>query len=379
MIKQNIQIYYEEQPSYQIFIQQDFNLLKPAIESLGFGTTRKVCVVTDSNVQKLYGNTLSDLLADLFDFCGLYVFPAGEENKNMETVTGLYKYLICNSFDRKDVLIAFGGGVVGDLTGFTAATYLRGIDFIQIPTTLLSQVDSSIGGKTGVDFLQYKNMIGAFYMPRLVYMNISLLETLSSEQFASGMGEIIKHSFIKDVSYMEFLENNSNKIILKDPTILMEMVYRSCLIKQEVVQMDPKELGVRALLNFGHTIGHAIEKLSDFTLTHGSCVTLGMVCAGYLSSKIPKGNENPFTHEAFMHMITLLERFNLPVQLPAFLKETEAITPEKILAITKLDKKMETGKIKFVLLEKLGSAYLTKELVDTQLLEGINYLWMEKE
>ena len=280
-----ITVNYENKPCYDIELQQDFQHLPAKLKELGY-ENRKICIVTDSNVEKLYLDELSKLLESVSAKCTSVVFEAGEASKHTDTVGKVYEHLILNSFDRKDILIALGGGVVGDLTGFTAATYLRGIDFVQVPTSLLSQVDSSIGGKTGVDFMQYKNMVGAFYMPKLVYMNLSVLNTLPAQQISSGMGEIIKHGLIKNQNYFSYVKENATEIQALNMGILEEVIYGSCEIKRQVVENDPKEQGERALLNFGHTIGHAIEKLSDFSLYHGECVALGMVSAGYISWKL---------------------------------------------------------------------------------------------
>ncbi|MFP3155470.1 3-dehydroquinate synthase [Lachnospiraceae bacterium ZAX-1] len=361
-------IHYDHSPCYQIILQPDFSLLPQKLESLGYGQESKICIITDSNVVNLYGAEIESLLKPYFKLCTTFVFKAGEENKQTDTVGTAYKHLIEHAFDRKDLLLALGGGVVGDLTGFTAATYLRGIDFIQVPTTLLAQVDSSIGGKTGVDFLQYKNMVGAFYMPRLVYMNIAALNTLSGKQFSSGMSEIIKHGLIKDFAYFLFIEQHFDKILKQNFDTMEELVFRSCDIKREVVEQDPKEQGERALLNFGHTIGHAIEKLSNFSLSHGECVALGMVSAGYLS--MVNGN---IDKEEFLHLRMTIEHFGLPIRLKDF-----PYTAEEILNTTKLDKKMESGKIKFILLQKLGNAYITKNLSDEQILEGIQILLLHE-
>ena len=183
---------------YHIELVHDFSMFPAFLQELGYGRSQKICIVTDSNVAPLYARDVQDLLEKEFDTVILHTFEAGEHNKNLETVNSLYQTLIEQHFDRKDLLVALGGGVVGDLTGFTAATYLRGIRFIQIPTTLLAQVDSSIGGKTGVDFSRYKNMVGAFYMPKLVYMNLQTLSTLPERQFYAGMGEVLKSALIKD-------------------------------------------------------------------------------------------------------------------------------------------------------------------------------------
>ncbi|EOS24295.1 3-dehydroquinate synthase [Lachnospiraceae bacterium 3-1] len=358
-----ITVSYHKTPCYNIELQKDFRLLPEKLKELGYGKNR-ACIVTETVVEKFYLEEVKSLLSPMFALCTSFVFEEGESNKNTDTVGKLYNHLIQNSFDRKDVLIALGGGVTGDLTGFAAATYLRGIDFVQVPTSLLAQTDSSIGGKTGVDFLQYKNMVGAFYMPKLVYMNISTLKTLPKRQFSSGTAELIKHGFIKDNSYTNLIRSHREAMISQNYETMEEIIYRSCLIKRDVVERDPKEQGERALLNFGHTIGHAIEKLSDFTLYHGECVSLGMVSAGYIS--LQKGN---ITQEQLEELKHILSGFGLPITLENF-----PHSPEDILATTKLDKKMESGKIKFVLLKTLGDAYITKELEDSDLLEGIRYI-----
>ena len=273
-----INVKYEGKPLYNIVIEQSFDKLAEEFDKLGV-TGRKLCIVSDSNVAPLYAKYVEDQLSKTGNKIFTYVFEAGEANKNLDTVEDVYEFLIKNHFDRKDMLVALGGGVVGDLTGFTAATYLRGISFIQVPTSLLAQVDSSIGGKTGVDFRAYKNMVGAFYQPKLVYMNISVLKSLSDRLFNSGFGEIIKHGLIKDAAYYEWLRDNISNIKNRNSDALEQMIYVSCNIKREVVEKDPKEKGDRALLNYGHTLGHAIEKLMDFKLYHGECVKLGMIAA----------------------------------------------------------------------------------------------------
>ncbi len=358
-----ITVNYEEKPCYDIELQQDFGKLPEKLKELGF-ENRKICIVTDSNVGKLYLKEITQLLEPISAKCVSYVFDAGEASKNTDIVGKVYEHLILNSFDRKDLLVALGGGVVGDLTGFTAATYLRGIDFLQVPTTLLAQVDSSIGGKTGVDFMQYKNMVGAFYMPKLVYMNLSALKTLPKRQISSGMGEIIKHGLIKDTAYFSYLEENSDRIKALDMAALEELVYGSCEIKRNVVENDPKEQGERALLNFGHTLGHAIEKLSGFSMYHGECVAVGMAGAGYISMKL-----GYITKEQLEMIEATIQSYGLPVRIPEF-----SHTPEEILAATKLDKKMESGKVKFIVLKEIGNAVITKELTDEELLSGISYV-----
>ena len=268
--------------NYDIVMTDSFQELPQELEAFSV-SEKKLCIITDSNVGKLYAEEVAEMLKPHCREVHVFLFPAGEENKHLNTVQDAYRFLITNKFDRKDMLIALGGGVVGDLTGYTAATYLRGVDFIQIPTTLLSQVDSSIGGKTGVDFDQYKNMVGAFHMPCLVYMNLSVLNTLDDRQYACGMAEILKHGLIKNASYYEWLITNFEEIEDRKPDIIEDMIYESCLVKKAVVEKDPTEKGERALLNFGHTLGHAIEKYKNFSMLHGECVALGCVTAAYIS------------------------------------------------------------------------------------------------
>lgn len=290
----------------------------------------------------------------------LFSFPAGEENKTLDTVKDIYTFLIQEKFDRKDLLIALGGGVTGDITGFVAATYLRGIDFIQIPTTLLAQADSSIGGKTGVDFDGYKNMVGAFYMPKLVYMNVGVLKSLEDRQFFSGFAEIMKHGLIKDGTFYEWLLDNMYEICDRETDTLLEMVERSCKIKKLVVEKDPTEKGDRALLNFGHTIGHAIEKSKNFSLTHGECVALGAVAAAFISWK-----HEWLSMEEYYEIRDMFVPFNLPISI-------EDIDPQEILKLTKSDKKMEGDHIKFVLLKKVGKAVIDRTVSDDDILNALS-------
>lgn len=350
---------YEGKPCYEICLERDGTNLPSRLEKIGCLSGRKACIVTDSNLAKLHLETFRRQVEDYFSTVITFCFPAGEAHKNLDIVQKLYQELIIHHFDRQDLLIAFGGGVVGDLTGFTAATYLRGIAFIQVPTTLLSQVDSSIGGKTGVDFSQFKNMIGAFYQPKLVYMNVSYLNTLPKEQFVSGMGEVLKHGLIKSAPYFAWLRENDEKILGLQPDILEEMIYESCRIKRGVVERDPKEKGERALLNFGHTIGHAIEKLSDFSLLHGQCVGIGMAASCRLSYIL-----GHLSKEEYEEIIETLRHFGLPVS-------AANLSAEEILAASKSDKKMAAGKIKFILLKSPGCAYINPSMTDAQLLDGI--------
>ena len=350
---------------YHIYLEPDFAKLPEAVEPLNI-KERKLCIVADSTTAELYGAELKEILKETCTYVSMFVFPAGEVNKTLNTVRDLYEHLILEKFDRKDMLVALGGGVVGDLTGFAAATYLRGNGFIQIPTTLLSQVDSSIGGKTGVDFDAYKNMVGAFHMPRLVYMNLNVLKTLPDRQFACGMGEIIKHGLIQDSDYLEKLSTYQREIREKNYAALLWMVAGSCKVKRHVVEEDPTEQGIRAWLNFGHTIGHSVEKLKDFTLCHGECVAIGCAAAAWMSWK--RGLISEKEKEA-------AEQLLLDYQLPVRVK---GLKPEDIVKTTKLDKKMDAGKVKFVLLKKIGEAFVTRDVEDEELLRASRYVCGEE-
>lgn len=351
---------------YDIVMESSFDLLANELAQFNL-EKRKLCIVTDSNVGNIYAETVKQILESVASHVVIFTFPAGEENKNLDTVKNLYEKLILDKFDRKDMLVALGGGVVGDLTGYAAATYLRGIDFIQIPTTLLSQVDSSIGGKTGVDFDSYKNMVGAFHQPRLVYMNLSVLQSLPAAQYYSGMGEILKHGLIKNEGYYIWLIEHLYEIYEKDMDILHEMVYESCLIKSAVVEKDPKEQGERALLNFGHTIGHAIEKLKNFELLHGECVALGSVAAAYISFK-----REYLTKEEFYEIRDMYVAFQLPITVTG-------LKPQDILEATKKDKKMDGGQVKFILLKKMGKAFIDQTVTDDEMLEAIQFIIFDEE
>lgn len=359
-------INYEKKPCYDIVYAKDFNLLLDELQAFDIAD-RRVAVIADTNTQKLFGETVVQLLDGNCKKVILHAFPAGESNKTLDTVKEIYKTLIEEKFDRKDLLLALGGGVVGDVTGFVAATYLRGVDFIQIPTTLIAQSDSSIGGKTGVDFDGYKNMVGAFYMPKLVYMNISTLKELDDRQFYAGFAEVMKHGLIKDALFYEWLLENMYEIHERDLDTLEEMVIRSCTVKKLVVEKDPTEKGDRALLNFGHTIGHAIEKYMNFEMLHGECIALGMVAAAYISWK-----HNWLSMEEYYEVRDMFVPFNLPISI-------DNIDPEQILILTKSDKKMEAGQIKFVLLKKVGKAVIDKTVTDEEILGAIKEIYFSDE
>ncbi len=365
-MSERLSILYEKKPCYDIVFTRGFQELLTELEALGL-ENRRVCIVTDSKVDEIYGDQVLVLLQGKCLKAVKYAFPRGEENKTLDTVREAYRFLIEEEFDRKDLLLALGGGVVGDTTGFIAATYLRGVDFVQVPTTLLSQADSSIGGKTGVDFDGYKNMVGAFKMPRLVYMNLETLTTLEDRQYFSGFAEIMKHGLIRDAAFYEWLIQNMYEICERDMDVLQEMLMRSCMVKKLVVEKDPTEKGDRALLNFGHTIGHAVEKAKHFELFHGECVALGAVAAAYISWK-----RELLSMEEYYEIRDMFVPFNLPITV-------DGIDPKEVLRLTKSDKKMESGKIRFVLLKKIGRAVTDTTVTEEEILAAINEIYFSEE
>jgi len=358
-----ITVHQDGTPIYDIVLESSFDRLSEEVGTLGV-KAQKLCIVSDSNVAPLY---LAQVNAQLQSCCrqiDSFIFPAGEEQKTLDTVRDLYETLILKHYDRGDMLVALGGGVVGDLCGYAAATYLRGIRFIQIPTTLLSQVDSSIGGKTGVDFDAYKNMVGAFHMPRLVYTNTATLLSLTEEQYASGMGEIIKHGLIKDADYYHWIKAQQAPIQARDLAICEELIIVSNQIKRQVVEQDPTEQGERALLNFGHTLGHSIEKLMNFQLLHGHCVALGALAAAYLSAC-----RGMITMETVADIEKTFRSFQLPVSIAGM-----DLDLKEVIEATKNDKKMEAGTIKFILLSTIGTAYVDRTVTDAELSAAISWL-----
>lgn len=363
---QRLSILYNKKPCYDIVFSHTFEELPQELQDLG-AENRKICIYTDSNVEKLYAKQIQELLEPVCRKVILFSFPAGEEYKTLDTIKEAYKTLIEAGFDRKDLILALGGGVVGDMAGYTAATYLRGIDFVQVPTTLLAQSDSSIGGKTGVDFDGYKNMVGAFHMPRLVYMNLATLKTLDARQFYNGFAEVMKHGLIKDAIFYEWLIDKMYEICERDLDTLEEMIIRSCTVKKLVVEKDPTEQGERALLNFGHTIGHAIEKYKNFTLSHGECVALGCVAAAFISWK-----HELLTMEEYYEVRDMFVPFNLPISV-------EDIDPQEVLRLTKSDKKMKDGTLQFILLKRVGKAMRDTSVTDEDILAALDELTFKDE
>ena len=345
--------------SYPIIFQDDFCKLGDFTTGCGLDG-KKVLIVCDSNVSPLYLDSVRQQFLNISDHVGTFVFPAGEASKNLGTISRLYSAMVENRLDRRSVLAALGGGVTGDITGFAAATYMRGIRYIQIPTSLLAQVDSSVGGKTGVDFEQYKNMIGAFWQPTMVYMNFSVLSTLPDREFKSGMGEMLKTGLICDGELFRSIVKDSDAILRKDTDVLAGAMRRCCELKASIVAKDPEEkTGIRALLNLGHTIGHAVEKMKDFELAHGQCVGLGLCAAAYISK-----SRGLVTEEEYREILEALEKFGLSTKV-------SGLQAEEILHAAKMDKKSDNGRIRFVLLKGIGNCFTDATVTDQEMLEAI--------
>ncbi|MEH6472835.1 MAG: 3-dehydroquinate synthase [Halopseudomonas sp.] len=311
--------------------------------------SNQVMIVTNETIAPLYLERIRRALAE--KQIATVILPDGEQFKNLETLNQIFSGLLEARHNRTTTLVALGGGVVGDMTGFAAACYQRGVDFVQIPTTLLSQVDSSVGGKTGVNHPLGKNMIGAFHQPRCVVIDTETLNTLPDTELAAGLAEVIKYGLILDLSFLEWLEANVEQLQARDPAILAEAIYRCCTIKAEVVAEDEKEAGKRALLNLGHTFGHAIEAHSGYgNWLHGEAVAAGTVLAADLSYRL-----NWLTRADLDRINTLFQRAKLPLKPPT------GMTSDDFMALMAVDKKVLDGQLRLVLLRQLGDAVVTAD------------------
>jgi 3-dehydroquinate synthase len=321
----------------------------------------RCAIITDTNVGRRFSKTVFNSLARAGFFPVLVVVPAGESTKSLSTVQDCYNQLAAHRLERKSFIIALGGGVIGDLAGFVAATYLRGVPFVQAPTTLLAQVDSSVGGKTGVNLRAGKNLVGAFYQPRLVLCDLDTLKTLPEREYISGLAEVIKYGIIYDAELFARLECDLPKILKRNSKTLSEIVARCCEIKAEIVSHDEMEDGLRAILNFGHTIGHAIENSSGYgKFLHGEAIAIGQVAAAKLSEKILGLRQRDVER-----IENLFQRAGLPVQI-----KLNPAQRKKLFAAMELDKKVSGGEIKFVLAEKIGRVVWGQK-VSTDLIEEV--------
>ena len=337
------------------------------LQELGF-SKRKIAVVTDDCVAPLYADSILRELNQITDTVRVIVLSSGEENKHLGAVQGIYEALLHEHFDRHDLIVALGGGVVGDIAGFAAATYLRGIAFVQVPTTLLAMCDSSIGGKTGVDFESYKNMVGAFYMPKLVYMHTQVLKTLPERQLKAGLAEIVKYGLICDEAFFTRVVNATSdrsvsSLLELDASKVVSIITESCRYKKEVVEEDPLESGRRAILNYGHTIGHAIEKRSGFRMLHGECVAVGSLAAAFISRE-----RGMLSGEEYDRIVTSFQRMGLRFW-PATFHVT--IRQADVISAMKSDKKADGDTVKFVLLNGIGNAVIVKDVTEKEVLDAL--------
>lgn len=329
---------------YPIVINNNFKAL---INYISEYESSQIFVITDSNVNILHFQALEDTLKKFK--LKKFIIPAGEQSKSFQELKNIYNFLIKGNASKKDIIIAFGGGVIGDLAGFAAATFLSGLRLIQVPTSLLSQVDSSVGGKTALNFLSHKNNIGLFYQPIQVFINTSLLTTLPEREFNCGMGEVLVHSILDNSkSLFTLLTEEHERIKARDSIILNELVYLNCNIKRKFVEEDEYEHGKRQSLNLGHTIGHAIESLYNFELKHGECVSLGLVAACYISLQ-----KNIVSNEIADKIIKLIELFNLPTYI-------SSLPPYEILDLIQYDKKRNSNINNFILIKDIGEVQIVQ-------------------
>ncbi len=347
--------------SYDILIGA--GLLARAAEFLQpLNLGKRGVIISDSNVAVLYAEPLQAALRRGGFETEMLVVPAGESSKSLRQANRLFETLPSLGLDRRAFVIALGGGVVGDLAGFIAASYLRGLALVQIPTSLLAQVDSSVGGKVGVNLPQGKNLVGAFYQPRLVLSDIDTLTKLPERELRAGFAEVIKHGAIVDEQFFSWLEREQAGVLGRRPEAVAHAVRRCCEIKAGIVSADERESGVRAFLNFGHTIGHAMEALTDYVgLLHGEAIAMGMCAAAHLSVK--RAGLDAAQAE---RLKALIAASGLPTRLG------KAFEPGQLLSAMQLDKKVLGGKLRFVLLKRLGEAVVSDAVTDADIEETIN-------
>ncbi|UHQ19716.1 3-dehydroquinate synthase [Lysobacter sp. KIS68-7] len=327
---------------------------------------RHVMIVSDAQVAPLYARDLADALQAHLPDARVIVscIPAGEASKTLDRFAELMRELADFGATRDACIVALGGGVVGDLAGFAAACWMRGIDCVQVPTTLLAMVDSSVGGKTAVDLPQGKNLVGAFHPPRAVFADTATLRTLPDRELRAGLAEVVKYGAIRDIAFLDWLQAHADALLARDPAALVEAIARSCAHKADIVERDPRERGERALLNFGHTFAHAIETEQGYGgLNHGEAVSVGMVCAAHLSSRLGMAPESDATRLA-----ALLTRFGLPVAIPAGLDLAALVDRMR------LDKKATAGSLRFVLWRGAGKAEITPGVKDADVLAAMRPL-----
>ncbi len=348
-----------ESNSYPILIGQGIIAdLGLSLSSIAF--PRKVSIVSNQLVFSLYGEAVIKSLEQSGFTATVILIGDGEAYKTQETLATVYDQFVAADMDRSCGVIALGGGVVGDLAGYAAASYMRGIACIQVPTTLLAQVDSSVGGKTAVNHPKGKNIIGAFYQPQLVCIDVDVLSTLAEREYLSGLAEVVKYGIIRDLNFFNWLDSNSEALLNRDSDALTYAIKTSCQIKANIVEIDEKESGIRAFLNFGHTFGHAIETLTGYkSFLHGEAVSIGMVVASKVSER-----QGGCSASDVAHIITLLQRFKLPVIPPSF-------SLESYIESMMHDKKVKEGRLQMVLNRGIGQAEIVDIADPISLLEPV--------
>ncbi len=348
--------------SYDIVIGDGVLERLPVVIQAQNGVDRCV-IITDSNVNPLYGEMVKEKLKQIAVPLDVIEIPAGETSKSMNTVLEVARQLIELNASRKSLLIALGGGVVGDLAGFVASIYKRSVPYVQIASTLVAQVDSSVGGKTGIDLPEGKNLLGTFYQPRAVLIDLSFLRTLSDKDFKNGLAEIIKYGIISDEEMFSLLEQKRDAVIQRQLPVMKTLVERSCGIKAHIVEMDEQEGGLRRILNFGHTIGHALEAASDYRLTHGEAVAIGMVAAAQISDRL-----NYLDERSYERIVDVIKQYGLPTDIPGDFNTKE------ILGFMASDKKVVGARLYFVLIKKIGVPFVTAEVPSNIIVDVIEEL-----
>jgi len=349
-----------------IHIHNNWDALPSCLIQHGI-TAKSAVIITDTNVADLYLSPVSAVLSPYFALTH-HIFPAGEFSKNFATLQDILVAAHKSALDRSSVIFALGGGVVSDLAGFAASIYMRGIQWVCLPTTLLAQVDSAVGGKTGIDFAGAKNLLGSFHQPAIIYANVSALQTLPQKEFISGLAEVIKYGIIFDDKFLDNIIDCREAIARRDFAVLDGIICRCCEIKSFITTQDERDVGLRQILNYGHTFGHAIESLLDFTLPHGHCVALGMMCAAMFPY-----NAGGLTQADVDKIRDLHEFFGLPTTLP----KHHNLTPRLICDMMRRDKKASGGDITLIVSHKIGSAEILNNADEHAVIAAIKTIFTD--
>lgn len=355
-----------DKQDYEVLIESGFDKLEGKLKSLQM-ENKKVCIISDGTVYPIYGEAVREIIDRNCKSTSLVIIEASEISKSVEGVAQTYKLLLENGYNRNDYIVALGGGVVGDYSGYIAATFKRGMNFIQIPTSLQAMVDSSIGGKVGIDFENYLNLIGTFKQPKFVYTNIDCLYTLDDLQFYSGFAQAMRYAIIKSSSVYEWLIEKMYEITDKDKETLMDMVEQIVSIKKIYVEKDPFDIsGDRAILNLGQTVGNAIEKARSYSMTHGECTALGIIAAAHISLK-----RNMLSLDEYLEIRDMFVPFNLPITI-------DELDFDEVLNNIRADKKQSEDGLGFILLKRIGKAVIDRNVTDEEILEALKELRFEE-